>query len=354
MAEHLNAPEPNKGHGICIAPELVFCMISGLEALQIDVDRYLRRVGIDPADLRRSDSPGITQMQYAALFYTLRSDLEDEILGLLSRPLKLGSFKLMAREGISATDLQGAMKRVSAVFNLLQDDVFLSLQVSESEAGLHMVATNPQHPIPIAFEQICVRVIWRLMAWLVNAPLRVLHFDFTFPEEAHHPAMSVAFPALRQFERRAFGFWLPASALQLPVRQNASTLRVFLADAHTQISLPPRRFEVFEQKVRNQLTACYPNWPSLNDVAEMLCTSPATLQRHLQAEGTSFLDIKNEMRRDLAIAWLLSSRVSLVQIASELGFSDSATFQRAFKQWTGQSCGAYRQKQPLFLSRTSA
>ena len=43
------------------------------------------------------------------------------------------------------------------------------------------------------------------------------------------------------------------------------------------------------------------------------------------------------------VFWRLpTSRLSPVQLASELGFSDSPTFQRAFKHWTGQHCGAYR------------
>lgn len=354
MAEHLSQPGLDKSHGICIAPELVNCMLSGLEGRNIDVDAYLRRVGIEPAALRTPNWPGITQMQYAALFYSLRADLEDEILGLLSRPLKLGSFALMARTGLSAPDLREALRRVSKVANLLQDDIIVTLQVNDGEAGLHMVPADPSRTMPVATEQIFIRVLWRLMAWLVDASLRIRHFDFTFPEAAHQDAMSVAFPAPRRFERKAFGFWFPASALQMPIRQNASTLRVFLGDAHTHISLPPRRFEIYEHKVRNLLTSSYPAWPSLNQIAEILRTSPATLQRHLKAEGTSFQEIKNEMRRDLAIAWLLSSGDSLVHIAGELGFSDSATFQRAFKQWTGHSCGEYRQKQPLFAAQRTA
>lgn len=349
MGERLETVALYNRHPVCIAPEFVFCMLSGLEARKIDLADHLRRVGIEPAALHRPDWPGVTQMQYAALFYTLRSEFRDEMLGLLTRPLKLGSFALMARTGLLAPDLREALKRVSNVLNLLQDDVTLSLEVNDAKAGLQMASADPHRAVPVAAQQIMVRVLWRLMAWLVNAPLRIQHFDFTFSEASNQPAMSIAFPALLRFEQNNFGFWFSASALQMPVRQNAATLRVFLADAHTQISLPPRKFKIFEQKVRNLLASRFPEWPSLEDVAEMLRTSPATLQRHLKAEDTSFLEIKNEMRRDLAIARLLSSRASLVDIASELGFSDSATFQRAFKQWTGQCCGAYRQKQSVLL-----
>jgi AraC-like DNA-binding protein len=62
-------------------------------------------------------------------------------------------------------------------------------------------------------------------------------------------------------------------------------------------------------------------------------------------ENTSFQMIKDDLRRDLAISRLSSSsNVSLVQLALEMGFSDSPTFQRAFKRWTGQTCGEFRRK----------
>ena len=68
----------------------------------------------------------------------------------------------------------------------------------------------------------------------------------------------------------------------------------------------------------------------------------STLQRRLAADGTSFQALKDELRRDLAIVRLNTSTVPLATLADELGFADSAAFQRAFKGWTGSAPGAYR------------
>ncbi|WP_372658789.1 AraC family transcriptional regulator ligand-binding domain-containing protein [Hydrogenophaga sp.] len=318
-------------------------MLSGLESKGMNVDGYIRQVGVDPSALKTPGHPGVTPMQYVALFYALLNDVKDECMGLFSRPFKPGSFALTAREGLSAPDLRRALKRMSAALNLLQDDIFFSLQVNGDEAGLHMQTIASHSPTPVFAQETMVRVLWRLAAWLLNAPLPIKHFDFTYPEpEGSEESYNLVFPAPRRYGQAAFGFWFKAKELETPVSRDEPALRVFLTDAYTQIISPPRDFGDMAQKVRNHLMRSYPQWPSLEDVAEHLHTSPSSLQRHLAVEHTSLQWLKDDLRRDLAISRLSSSRVSLVQLASELGFSDSPTFQRAFKRWTGKNCGAYR------------
>ena len=70
--------------------------------------------------------------------------------------------------------------------------------------------------------------------------------------------------------------------------------------------------------------------------------SPATLRRRLSEEGESYQSILDELRRDLAIALLGETSLSVAAIAIELGFAESSAFHRAFKKWTGASPGEYR------------
>lgn len=187
-------------------------------------------------------------------------------------------------------------------------------------------------------------MLWRLTAWLLTVPLPIRHFDFTYPEPETQEGYNLVFPAARHYGQAAFGFWFKASELQTPVSRDEPALCTFLTDAYTQVISPPRDFGVVGQRVRSCLMRSYPQWPSLEEVAEKLHTTPSSLQRHLAAEHTSLQWLKDDLPRDLAISRLSTSRVSLVQLASELGFSDSPTFQRAFKKWTGKHCGAYRRR----------
>ena len=59
----------------------------------------------------------------------------------------------------------------------------------------------------------------------------------------------------------------------------------------------------------------------------------------------SYQQLKNDIRRDIAIELLTQTDYSLQQISDELDFHDPSAFHRAFKKWTGVSPGAYRHLQ---------
>lgn len=76
---------------------------------------------------------------------------------------------------------------------------------------------------------------------------------------------------------------------------------------------------------------------SVDRVARSLGMSRQTLYRRLKAEGIIFEEVLMAKRRQLAIRYLGSDRLSVKVVAYRLGFSDSAAFSRAFKRWTGSS-----------------
>lgn len=85
--------------------------------------------------------------------------------------------------------------------------------------------------------------------------------------------------------------------------------------------------------------------PSIEQVAQRLHLTPWTLRRRLAAEKTSYQVVVNNTRRDFAISYVKDTQLTLGEIAYLVGFGSSTAFQRAFKRWTGQPPGHFRQQE---------
>ena len=83
-------------------------------------------------------------------------------------------------------------------------------------------------------------------------------------------------------------------------------------------------------------------FPGMETVAESMHMTTRTLRRRLEAEGTSFLAIVDDVRRSLALEYLKTTKMSTDDVAMLLGFSDTANFRRALKRWTGKGPAALR------------
>ncbi len=80
------------------------------------------------------------------------------------------------------------------------------------------------------------------------------------------------------------------------------------------------------------------------DVAGLLAMHPRTLQRRLEAEGTSFSAIKDAVRQDLARRYLRDTRIPLTQVAGLLGLPEQSALTRSCRRWFGAAPSAMRRE----------
>ena len=82
--------------------------------------------------------------------------------------------------------------------------------------------------------------------------------------------------------------------------------------------------------------------PNADSVANALNMSVRTLHRRLTEDGTSFQDLKDRFRENLARHYLSRQELSVDSVSAIMGFQDNSAFYRSFKKWTGLSPGQYR------------
>jgi AraC-like DNA-binding protein len=76
-----------------------------------------------------------------------------------------------------------------------------------------------------------------------------------------------------------------------------------------------------------------------------LGVSRRTLQRRLTARASSFKQLLQNMREELALRYLCDARLGITEIAFLLGYSDQASFSNAFRSWRNCSPSEYRSEQ---------
>lgn len=83
-------------------------------------------------------------------------------------------------------------------------------------------------------------------------------------------------------------------------------------------------------------------FPRVAAAAAELGMTTRTLHRRLKAEGSTYQQVLDTVRCQLATDYLQRTPMTVEDIAHALGFSDAANFRHAFKRWTGRTAGSYR------------
>lgn len=137
---------------------------------------------------------------------------------------------------------------------------------------------------------------------------------------------------------------LTAAQLALPLHQAEPALCELL-DRHLQAlseRVPEQVSDPLHQVRRALGIELRHGKPTLAAIAAQLKTSPRSLQRRLQREGTTLAKLHDEVRSELASRYLNERSESISEIAFLLGFAQVSTFHRAFKRWTGETPASYR------------
>jgi AraC-like DNA-binding protein len=266
-------------------------------------------------------------------------ELDDEALGWFSRRLPWGSYGMLCRASITAPDLGVALQRWCRHHRLLVDDVLLSLAVEGGSATLAIEERVALH----GFRELCLVTLLRSVhgfaCWAVDSriPLREVAFPFGAPP--HDDAYPWMFPGPIRFSAPRAALVFDAAYLALPLRRDERALRTMLQRALPLTVRPYRRDRLLAQRVRELLRGGAGTAAAL---AEALHVSVRTLHRQLHEEGSSLQALKDEVRRDTAVALLARSDRPVKQVAAAAGFRNPKSFARAFRQWTGMSPEQWR------------
>jgi len=182
----------------------------------------------------------------------------------------------------------------------------------------------------------------RISNWLIGNTIVLDSVNLAHPRPEHAAAYNLLFRAPIRFDREENSLVFAASYLDMPVKQNEQSLETFLEMPGIVMMTSVESKDSFVAKVADLIAGSVAEeFPDFDWVAEKLLTTTGTLRRRLREEGTSYQQLKDDMRRDTAIFNLNKGVMSTEDVAASVGFSEPTSFFRAFKRWTGVTPRAY-------------
>lgn len=298
-----------------------------------------QRVGVSKALLQQK-SARITVHQFSEFYRLLVLGLDDETPGFFSRPLRGGTLKFLCLSMLGSTDLSIALHRFCWFFKIIFDDLSFVLQKHDDFVKVRIIEKKDLGAERILILEIMLLLIQGIASWMVDRKIQLLGVNLPYKKPHHYAEYINMYTAKANFYQQDCALIFDPDDMHLTVRQDHKSLSAFLRKAPRDWIRPAVSTHLYTHKVRDLLSSNLNL--SLSEVCENMHLSPRTLARRLDQENTQFQQIKNDLRRDIAISKLLRSNEPIAKIGSDLGFDDPAVFNRAFKLWLGVAPGMYR------------
>lgn len=320
----------------------VHSALAPLRERGIDAAPLLEEAGIAPAQLQ-SARARVSAQSFSTLWLAVARTLDDELFGQDSRRMKTGSFAMLCHAAVHCATLGEALHCMTRFFNMLLDDFHCSVSSDERHVQLTIRERGARPPRVFGHETLLM-LLHGVACWLAGRRIPVLYASFAYAEPAHGAEYQRMYSEHLSFDQGATVLTFDRTCLALPVVQDQATMREFVRGAPANIVLKYRNSSGLAAQIRRRLRATVRSeWPAFETLARELNRTPSTLRRRLEEEGQTYQAIKDQLRRDMAIDYLRHTEKTVAEIATELGFTETSAFHRAFKKWAGTGPGEYRQ-----------
>ncbi len=304
-----------------------------------------RAAGLDDSVLADPDSRIDAERAFRAWETAVALTGEADLGLLVAGAQPAGALDLLEYAFRASPTLGRAFEQLARYRRVVRDDLVVTLA---EDGGRATVAFTLGRPGPLLRQQ----ANYFLFGWLriareatgredlaplearvpYPAPESVLGIERAFRGPVVYESPDAAFVFAR--EAMALGTLRPDPGLLRVLRQRLSRLEPPRADAGP-----------FAADVRSRIEEDLPSGEvTAARVAAEMGLSARTLDRRLAAEGTSFRDVLDGVRGELAEQLLRDPRVTTGEIAFQLGFSESSAFHRSFKRRTGLTPREFRRQ----------
>jgi AraC-like DNA-binding protein len=313
-------------------------------ARNLGADRLLRRSGISTV-LLSSSKARLSQSQFSRFFNSAAQLSHDESWGLCPATIPVGSFALMCRSVVAQPTLGTALRTGLYCYHVTSRDFAARLTLTaEGHARVRLTDRISDPECRRQFHATFVFFLYGMMCWIAGRRLPLASVDFFFPRTSASAEPAQVYQTRVSYSAPHTELCFEAGLLQLVNTQDAVSAEDLLRRCPGNLAVAFKDTASTAERVRRYLRRNLGDGSSLENMAAILQLSVATLRRRLLDDNTSFQRLKDEVRRDVSIEYLVNTNLPLEELAVRTGFVEVSAFHRAFKRWTGCAPGDYRKR----------
>ena len=319
--------------------------VRGAERNGFNAKAFYRRAGIRLSRLARPGSRETVE-RMASLVRDIWTAMDNEFMGYTRSPARSGAFAVMAEYAFHSDSVLEALKKGVEFYRVISDDIVTTLEEENDVLLLRSRLRRPELDPDHYFMEFWLIIWHRLACWFAGETIPLLSAEFSYPRPVHYfEEFKHLFPCGMSFDKADCRLYFDSADLATPIRRSEKELKDMIARAPLDLMTIPASDHSFARKVYVVLRP----WEqgvfkarSADEVAAVLGVSGNVMRRALNAEGTHFKKICEDIRRDLACAKLRNTQDTIESIANDLGYLETRSFTRAFRLWTGFSPTEFR------------
>ena len=327
-----------------VSASLTQAVLHAAEHLGLSREVLLSACGLTDSQLTDPDAR-IPLSAQQLLWQAVQQQLEHPEPGLaIGLQLAPGPFSVLGYLLQSSHTLDEALQAAQCYQRLVGEGGELQLREDGQRLQLIYQPSQAEHPANRP------RILALMTCWVqwmrpLLKDFQLLEVQLAHPQPAQLEDYRHCFACPLLFSAGQYALVLPASQRQARLTQANPALQSVLRQ-HAEALLARLPSESLSARVVSLLSAQLGHGePDRSALASSLCLSERTLQRRLAEEGSSYQQLLNDTRRQLAERYLHERKLPAAEIALLLGYSEPSVFFRAFRQWTGLTPGEYRQQQ---------
>lgn len=309
--------------------------------MRVDANALLDEVGI-PRSIMHDADLRVSPERALALVRAAIARTGDENLGLhLAQLYQPGVFGTLDHLAHAARTLREAIEVLLRYERIHQNGMTTILEVSGDDA---LITHHMKHPYALP-RQVSENMLANLIVigrHLTGLELVPREVAIAHPQPADCREIDAFFGCPIRWNADCDQLVIDSALLSASLLKANPSLAVVL-EHHARSLLARTEHTALVAAVRDRIGAALATGDaSVTRVSAALGQSARTMQRRLAEERTSFADLLDAVRKELAVEYIARKGTGIAEAALLLGFSDDRAFRRAFRRWTGESPAEFR------------